>query len=49
MIQKEIEIETMSIDDYAEIMGLWQRIKGFHIREVDDDYISKNFWNEMPV
>ena len=39
MIQKEIEIETMSIDDYAEIMGLWQRIKGFHIREVDDDYI----------
>lgn len=34
----EIQIRTMSIEDYEEIFTLWKTIKGFAIRSIDDSY-----------
>ena len=38
MMKKDIEIRTMKIEDYTEVMALWKSIKGFRIRAVDDDF-----------
>lgn len=38
MIDENVEIRTMVIEDYEEVMNLWRRIKGFRIRKIDDDY-----------
>ena len=31
MMKKDIEIRTMKIEDYTEVMALWKSIKGFRI------------------
>ncbi|PXV88285.1 N-acetylglutamate synthase [Lachnotalea glycerini] len=31
-------IRTMKIDDYKEVRALWESIKGFAIRSIDDSY-----------
>lgn len=38
MMYENVEIRTMVIEDYEEVMSLWKRIKGFRIRKIDDDY-----------
>lgn len=38
MMKKDIEIRTMNIEDYNEVMTLWKSIKGFKIRAIDDDF-----------
>ena len=38
MMKKDIEIRTMTIEDYNEVMTLWKSIKGFKIRAIDDDF-----------
>ena len=38
MMKKDIEIRTMKIEDYTEVMALWKSIKDFRIRAVDDDF-----------
>lgn len=38
MMKKNIEIRTMKIEDYTEVMALWKSIKGFRIRAVDDGF-----------
>ena len=38
MMNENIEIRTMNIEDYEEVMNLWKRIKGFRIRKIDDNY-----------
>ena len=38
MMDENVEIRTMVIEDYEEVMSLWKRIKGFRIRKIDDDY-----------
>ena len=38
MMKKDVEIRTMKIEDYTEVMALWKSIKGFRIRTVDDDF-----------
>lgn len=38
MMKNDIEIRTMKIEDYTDVMALWKSIKGFRIRAVDDDF-----------
>ena len=38
MMKKDIEIRTMTIEDYNEVMTLWKSIKCFKIRAIDDDF-----------